>query len=57
MRTAKQIHTSSHRKPNWTAIKWKKVKRKVQELQMRIAKAVLTERPGHLYAEVGFRGA
>jgi hypothetical protein len=52
---AKQIHASSHPKLNWTSIKWKKVKKKVQELQMRIAKAVLlTERLGHLYTEVGF---
>ena len=41
MRAAsKQIHASSHPKLNWTSIKWKKVKKKVQELQMRIAKAV-----------------
>jgi RNA-directed DNA polymerase len=41
MRVAsKQIHASSHPKLNWTSIKWKKVKKKVQELQMRIAKAV-----------------
>ena len=51
MRTAlKQIHASSHPKLNWTSINWNKVKNKVQELQMRIAKA---ERPGRLYAEVG----
>ena len=57
MRAAsKQIHASSYRKPNWTAIEWKEVKRKLQELPMRIAKAVRegTERPGHLYTEVGF---
>ena len=35
MRTAKQIHASSLRKFNW-----KKVKRKVRELKMRIAKVV-----------------
>jgi RNA-directed DNA polymerase len=41
MRTAlKQIHASSHPKLNWTSINWKQVKKKVQELQMRIAKAV-----------------
>ena len=41
MRAAlKQIHASSHPKLNWTSINWKKVKKKVQELQMRIAKAV-----------------
>jgi hypothetical protein len=41
MRAAsKQIHASSHPKLNWTSIYWKKVKKKVQELQMRIAKAV-----------------
>ncbi|MHC4913394.1 MAG: group II intron reverse transcriptase/maturase [Planctomycetota bacterium] len=41
MRAAsKQIHASFHPKLNWTSIKWKKVKKKVQELQMRIAKAV-----------------
>ena len=61
MRAAsKQIHASSHPKFNWTSINWKQVKKKVQELQMRIAKAVregklklITERLGHLYAEVG----
>jgi RNA-directed DNA polymerase len=37
---SKQIHASSHPKLNWTSINWKKVKKKVQELQMRIAKAV-----------------
>ena len=37
---AKQIHASSHPKLNWISIKWKKVRKKVQELQMRIAKAV-----------------
>jgi RNA-directed DNA polymerase len=37
---SKQIHASSRPKLNWTSIKWKKVKKKVQELQMRIAKAV-----------------
>jgi RNA-directed DNA polymerase len=36
----KQIHASFHPKLNWTSINWKKVKKKVQELQMRIAKAV-----------------
>jgi len=40
MRTAKQIHASSRHKVNWTSINWKKVKQKVQELQVRIAKAV-----------------
>jgi RNA-directed DNA polymerase len=41
MRAAsKQIHASSHPRLNWTSINWKKVKKKVQELQMRIAKAV-----------------
>ena len=41
MRTAsKQIHASSHRKLNWNSINWKKVRQKVRELQMRIAKAV-----------------
>jgi RNA-directed DNA polymerase len=41
MRVAsKQTHASSHPRLNWTSIKWKKVKKKVQELQMRIAKAV-----------------
>jgi RNA-directed DNA polymerase len=41
MRVAsKHIHASSHPKFNWTSINWKKVKKKVQELQMRIAKAV-----------------
>jgi RNA-directed DNA polymerase len=41
MRAAsKQIHASSHPELNWSSINWKKVKKKVQELQMRIAKAV-----------------
>jgi hypothetical protein len=41
MRAAsKQIHASSHPKLNWTSINWKQVKKKVRELQMRIAKAV-----------------
>jgi RNA-directed DNA polymerase len=40
MRTAKQIHASSRPKLNWTSINWRKVKQKVQELQVRIAKAV-----------------
>ncbi len=41
MRAAsKQIHASSHQKLNWNSINWKKVEKKVQELQMRIAKAV-----------------
>ena len=65
MRAAlKQIHASSHPKLNWSSINWNKVKKKVQELQRRIAKAVLisryrtcalllTERPGRLYAEAG----
>jgi hypothetical protein len=59
MRAAsKQIHASSHRKLKWNSINWKRVKQGVQELQMRIVKAVregkLTGRPGHLYAEAGF---
>ena len=37
---SKQIHASSHPKLNWTSINWKKVKKKVRELQMRIAKAI-----------------
>jgi len=41
MRAAlKQIHASSHPKLNWSSVNWNKVKKKVQELQMRIAKAV-----------------
>lgn len=41
MRAAKkQIHASSRRVLKWTSINWKKVKKKVKELQMRIAKAV-----------------
>lgn len=41
MRTAKkQIHASSRRNPKWKSIKWKKVGKKVKELQTRIAKAV-----------------
>jgi hypothetical protein len=37
---SKQIHASSHPKLNWSSINCNKVKKKVQELQMRIAKAV-----------------
>ena len=40
MRTAKQIHASSHRKPHWDSINWETVRWKVKKLQMRIAKAV-----------------
>jgi RNA-directed DNA polymerase len=40
MRTAqKQIHASSRRNLNWKSINWKKIGKKVKELQMRIAKA------------------
>lgn len=38
--SSKNVHASSHRELNWKAIDWKKVERKVRELQMRIAKAV-----------------
>lgn len=34
------IHASSRRKLNWNSINWKKVRKKVKELQIRIAKAV-----------------
>ena len=37
---SRQIHASSHPKLNWNSINWKKVEKKVQELQRRIAKAV-----------------
>jgi RNA-directed DNA polymerase len=41
MRTVqKQIHASSRRNLNWKSINWRKVGKKVKELQMRIAKAV-----------------
>jgi hypothetical protein len=40
MRALKQVHASSHRKPDWNSINWKVVRKKVKELQMRIAKAV-----------------
>ena len=42
MRTSskKKIHASSHQKLDWRCIDWKKVEKKVKELQMRIAKAV-----------------
>jgi RNA-directed DNA polymerase len=40
MRVSKQTHASSHGKLNWNSINWKAVEKKVQELQMRIAKAV-----------------
>ena len=39
MRTAKkQVHASSRQKLKWASINWKKAKKKVKELQMRIAK-------------------
>ena len=34
------IHASSRRKFNWNSIIWKRVEKKVKELQIRIAKAV-----------------
>lgn len=34
------IHASSHRKLNWNSINWRRVEKKVRELQIRIAKAV-----------------
>ena len=37
------IHASSRRKFNWNSINWKRVERKVKELQIRIAKAVLQD--------------
>jgi RNA-directed DNA polymerase len=40
MRTARQIHASSRHNLNWKSINWKKIGKKVKELQMRIAKAV-----------------
>ena len=40
MRTARQIHASSHQTPYWDSIKWDMVRRRVKKLQMRIAKAV-----------------
>ena len=36
----RRVHASSHRNLDWKSIQWKKVERKVKELQMRIAKAV-----------------
>ena len=40
MRIFKKIHASSRRKFNWKSINWKKVEKKVKELQARIARAV-----------------
>lgn len=40
MRTARQIHASSHHKPHWDSTEWDTVRRRVKKLQMRIAKAV-----------------
>ena len=40
MRTARQIHASSHHRPHWDSIEWDTVRRRVKKLQMRIAKAV-----------------
>jgi hypothetical protein len=40
MRTLKEVHASSHQNLDWKSISWKRVKKKVKELQMRIAKAV-----------------
>ena len=38
------IHASYHRKLDWNSINWKKLREKVKELQMRIAKAVRERR-------------
>jgi hypothetical protein len=57
MRAAsKQIHASSHPKLNWTSINWKQVKKKVRELQMRIAKAVLNRTTGSPWPGRAFEG-
>ena len=40
MRVSSEIHASSHRKLDWESIEWRKVEKKVKELQMRIAKAI-----------------
>jgi len=40
MRTARQIHASSHHRPHWDSIEWDTVRRRVKKLQMRIAQAV-----------------
>jgi RNA-directed DNA polymerase len=40
MRVSKKIHASSRQKLDWSSIDWKRVEKKVKELQMRIAKAV-----------------
>ncbi len=34
------IHATSHRELNWNSINWKKVDKKVKELQIRIAKVI-----------------
>jgi RNA-directed DNA polymerase len=45
MRVAtKKTHASPRQELDWKSIKWKKVKKKVKELQMRIAKAVRERR-------------
>jgi hypothetical protein len=40
MRTLKEVQASSHQNLDWKSISWKRVKKKVKDLQMRIAKAV-----------------
>jgi RNA-directed DNA polymerase len=44
MRISKEIHASSHQTLDWESVDWKKVERKVKELQIRIAKAVREKR-------------
>jgi hypothetical protein len=51
------IHASSRRKLNWNAIKWKRVERKVKELQIRIAKAVDIRTTGSVWIQSGRRSA
>ena len=45
MRILKEIHASSRQVLDWESVDWKKVERKVKELQIRIAKAVLKYYP------------
>jgi len=40
MRVLSETHASSHRKLDWESIDWKKVEKKVKELQMGIAKTI-----------------
>lgn len=48
-----KIHASSRRKLNWNSINWKKVRKKVKELKIRIAKAVRIRASGSFHTRIG----